>query len=147
LNSYACCIECGALLRDGISCWDQFGALLSREADDPELLAEHYLTVATYNLQHPAQFTKGALADLRAAFIEHLDHGLPVTKIRRRMGKAFKGQRPVLRPEGERRPRPRVWSMTISDVYVPETLEGSAARVREWAQQVRDELSSSPGVT
>lgn len=51
------CPECGARRVEGMTCWEQLGMIIAWEADDPELLAEHFLTVATYNLQHPAQFT------------------------------------------------------------------------------------------
>ncbi|HEY0736847.1 MAG TPA: DUF5946 family protein [Herpetosiphonaceae bacterium] len=49
--------ECGGSTVDGLTCWEQLGALIAWEYDDPELAAEHFLTVAAYNLQHPAQFT------------------------------------------------------------------------------------------
>src|SRR5262249_19672063 len=78
------CSECGAPRVDGLTCWEQLGALLAREGDDAELRAEHFLTVAAYNLQHPAQFTEAALAGLRSAFVERLDHGVAVEELRRR---------------------------------------------------------------
>jgi hypothetical protein len=71
-----------------MTCWEQLGLLFTWEWNDPTLQAEHFLTVAAYNLQHPAQFTDEALAGLRALFIEHLDNDLPITEIRRRVGKA-----------------------------------------------------------
>ncbi len=55
------CPECGARSVNGMNCWEQLGLLLAWEYDDPELQAEHFLTVAAYNLQHPAQFTDEAL--------------------------------------------------------------------------------------
>lgn len=123
-----------------MSCWEQFGALLAWEADDPELLAEHFLTVATFNLQHPAQFTDEALTALRDTFIDHLDRGLPVPEIRSHMSKEFEGSRRVQLDEAKRQPNPRIWSMTITDVYIPEKPEGAAERVRVWAKSIRDEL-------
>ncbi len=83
--------ECGAPLVDGLSCWEMLGGLIAWEAQDPELLAEHFLTVASYNLQHPAQFTDAAITGLRAIFIEHLDHGLAIVEIRRRMRRTLTG--------------------------------------------------------
>jgi hypothetical protein len=123
-----------------MTCWEQIGAILAWEAHDPELLAEHFLTVACYNLQHPAQFTDEALAGLRGALIERLDADLPVTEIRRRAGRANAGSRRVLRPEAERRPTLRRWSSTIADVYLHNQPAGAAARVREWAAAIRREL-------
>ncbi|MDQ5853357.1 MAG: DUF5946 family protein [Chloroflexota bacterium] len=134
------CPECGAPIVDGLSCWEQLGLLIAWEFQDPELQAEHFLTVSAYNLQHPAQFTDEALAGLRAMFVEHLDNGLAVPEIRRRVGKASAGNTRVLKDESERRPVLRSWSMTIADVYLPGRPEGAAARVRAWAASIRAEL-------
>jgi hypothetical protein len=136
----ATCEECRAPRVGGLTCWEQLGWLLAWEADDSELLAEHFLTVATYNLQHPAQFTDDALQGLREAFVDRLERGVPVAEIRRRMGRASAGATRVLRPESERRPVPREWRMTIADVYLPGQPRGAAERVRRWAAAVRAEL-------
>jgi hypothetical protein len=103
-------------------------------------MAEHFLTVASYNLQHPAQFTEEALADLRTALIERLDQGVPVQVLRRRAAQRYGGQKRVLRPEAERRPVLRRWRMTIADVYLPAQPQGAAERVRRWAAAIRSEL-------
>jgi hypothetical protein len=75
MNILMTCPECGASPVDGLNCWEQLGMVISWEGQDPELAAEHFLTVASYNLQHPAQFTEEALAGLRASFIERVDRG------------------------------------------------------------------------
>ncbi len=129
-NNVALCLECGAPTINGMSCWEQLGLLIAWEHQDSELQAEHFLIVASYNLQHPAQFTDEALMALRAAFIERLDSGLSIAEIRRRVGKAAEGKRRVLRDEAERRPILRAWSMTIADVYIPDQPQGAAQRVR-----------------
>jgi hypothetical protein len=116
------------------------GALIAWEYDDPELLAEHFLTVASYNLQHPAQFTEKTLAGLQAVFAERLDHGLGIAEIRRRVGKAAAGAARVLRPEADQRPVLRQWAMTIADVYLPDRPAGAADRVRAWAALIRAEM-------
>lgn len=134
------CPECGAPFRDGMTCWEQLGGVLGWEQHDPELLAEHFLTVASYNLQHPAQFTEEALDGLRAALIEHLDHGLPVPEIRRRMGTKFEGSARVYRSKSDRHPVVRRWPVTIAAVYTPDRPEGAAQRVRDWAASIRREL-------
>ena len=134
------CPECGAPPVDGMTCWEQLGLLIAWEHQDPELQAKHFLIVASYNLQHPAQFTDAALAGMRAVFIEHLDHGLAVEEIRRRVGRASAGNTRVLRDEAERQPTLRGWSMTIADVYTPDQPEGAAARVQAWADTIRNEM-------
>ena len=131
------CPECGAPRVNGMTCWEMLGALLAWEYDDPELQAEHFLTLASYNLQHPAQFTETALTGLQAAFIERLDQGLGIAEIRRRVGKAAAGATRVLRPEAERQPVLRQWPMTIADVYLPDQLAGAAERVQAWAAVIR----------
>ena len=135
------CPECGAPRVQGLSCWEMLGMLLAWEYDDPELQAEHFLTMACYNLQHPAQFTEATLAGLRAVFIEKLDYGLAVAEIRRRVGKAAAGATRVLKPEEERRPVLRQWAMTIADVYLPDQPTGAAVRVRAWAAVIRRALT------
>ena len=139
-STTATCPECGAPAVDGMTCWEQLGAIGAWEFQDPELMAEHFVTVASYNLQHPAQLTDEALAGLRAAFVGRLDDGLPVAEIRRRAGQAYAGAKRVRKQESERRPVLRRWGMTIADVYIPGRPEGAAARVRAWANAIRREL-------
>lgn len=134
------CPECGAPRVEGMTCWEQPGMLIAWEADDPELLAEHFLTVATWNLQHPAQFTDDAILGLRAAFTGRLDRGVSVAQIRASIGRASAGSTRVLRPQAERRPRLRAWTRTIAHVYIPGQRQDAAARVREWAAAVRREI-------
>jgi hypothetical protein len=116
------------------------GAILAWEWQDPELAAVHFLTVASYNLQHPAQFTEPALHGLRKQFIAHLDEGVAVSEIRRRVGRLVAGATRVLKPPAERRPVLRRWSMTVADVYVSEQPAGAADRVKRWAACIRQEL-------
>ena len=130
------CPECGAPTVNGMTCWEQLRAILAWEQQDHELSAEHFLTVASYNLQHPAQFTGEALAGLRAAFIERLDNGLPVEEIRRRVGRASEGKKRVLKDASERRPVLRCWERTIADVYIPDQPHGAVERVRTWAAAI-----------
>ncbi len=133
------CPECSAPRVNGMTCWEMLGGVLAWESQDPELLAEHFLTVASFNLQHPAQFTDAALAGLRTVFIEHLDQGLALVEVRRRVGKVAAGATRVLKPEAERQPRLHQWRMTIADVYLPDHPKGAAERVRAWAATIRAE--------
>ncbi len=139
------CPECGAPAVDGLSCWEQLGALLAWEYDDPELRAEHFLTVASWNLQHPAQFTDDALDYLRSALFEHLEHGVAVEELRRRAARRFGGKTPVLKGPSDRHVVPRGWSVTIADVYTPDRSDGAAERVRAWAAAIRRELQRPDG--
>lgn len=134
------CPECGAPRVDGLDCWGQLGAIIAWEWQDPALMAQHFLTVASYNLQHPAQFTDEALAGLRQQFIEHLDNGVPPHEIRRRVSSIAEGKVKVRWPEPERRFVLRRWPLTSADVYLPDQPTGAAERVKAWAASIREEL-------
>lgn len=136
----ATCPECGAPNAAGMNCWEQLGGIIAWEWQDSALLAEHFLTVASYNLQHPAQFTDAALAGLRAAYIDYLDQGIKIAEVRRRVGSVAAGATRVLKRKEERQPALRRWAMTIADVYLPDQPVEAAARVRAWAASIREEL-------
>lgn len=140
MNDDTYCPECGAPRVDGLDCWSQMGAVCAWEWQDPALAAVHFLTVASYNLQHPAQFTAATLDNLAAVYSEYLDHGLAVAEIRRRVGAQAEGAVRVLKPPAERRPVLRRWPMTIADVYLPDKPQGAAERVQAWAASIRREL-------
>jgi len=110
------------------------------EYQDTELMAEHFLTVASYNLQHPAAFQEEAIPGLRAALIDRLDKGMSIAEIRRRAAAVYDGSKRVLKPLAERRPVLRRWERTIAGVYLPEQPEGAAERVRAWAASIRWEM-------
>ena len=139
-TAHATCSECGAPRVDGLDCWGQLAAIIAWEWQDPELRAQHFLTVASYNLQHPAQFAEAALAGLRQQFIDHLDNNLPVAEIRRRVATMAEGKVKVRKPEPERRFVLRRWPLTIADVYLPARPTGAAERVKAWATSIREEL-------
>ncbi len=139
-HDHGWCAECSAPPIATLTCWEQLGLLIAWEYDDPELQTEHFLTVASYNLQHPAQFTDDALASLRTVFITYLDNGLAIAEIRGRLGSTFAGTKRVLKDESKRQPTRRSWSMTIGDVYIPDMPSGAAVRVRAWATSIRNEL-------
>lgn len=134
------CPECGAPAIDGMGCFEQLAWTIGWESEDPELLALHFYTVASFNMQHPAQFTDETLAGLRSLYIEAVDAGWTGEQVRRRAVEVGTGQAKVLRPESERRPVLRRWSRTIADVYWPEQPAGAAERVRAWVAAVRAEL-------
>ena len=140
IDKHTVCPECGAPEINDMNCFEQLCAIGVWEFNDPELLAEHFLTVASYNLQHPAKFTGEALKALSAVFIDHLDNNLPVPEISKRIAQMSEGKKRVLRDESEQRPILRTWKMTIADVYIPNRPEGVAQRVREWAASVKKEL-------
>lgn len=136
----ALCPECGADKIMGMNCWEQLGGILACEWHDPDLFAEHFLTVASYNLQHPAQFTNEAIELLREAFVDHLDNRTPVSLLRQRVARSAAGKKQLLSRGPVRQMVLRRWSMTIADVYLPDQPEGAARRVRKWARTIRSEF-------
>jgi Family of unknown function (DUF5946) len=138
---FANCSECGALSRDGLTCEDRFHAILGLEREYPELAAMHFLTVAAYNIQHPAQFTPEAIAGLRKSFVDFLEGRIDIAGIRDR-GHYFDGNRRVLRPALERHPVLVCWKTTTADVYNPFDNAATAARVKCWVDSVKSEIES-----
>lgn len=49
IHASECCPECGGPKVDGLDCWEQLGGVIAWEVEDPELAAEHFLTVASYS--------------------------------------------------------------------------------------------------
>jgi hypothetical protein len=141
-NAETTCPECGAPRVQSMACWEQLGGILAWEYTDPDLQAEHFLTVASYNLQHPAQFTDEAIAGLRISLSQRLDHQVTDAEIRRRTARAFEGSARVKRPAAEQHPVLRHWTMTIADVFLPDPPEGAADRVRAWAASIRRDLEA-----
>jgi hypothetical protein len=134
------CAECGGPLVDGKDCREQLASILGWESSDPELFTLHFYTVASFNLQHPAQFTDGALQELRSAFVEALDATTPIETLSRKMGAKFQGSKRVLRSAGNRHPVLKDWQVTGADVFASGLPDGAAYRVRRWASSVRTPL-------
>lgn len=100
--------------------------------------------VAIFNLQHASRFRQDAIEGLMSAVIAHLDDGLPVSAIRRQVGRAAAGPTRVLKPQAERVVVFRRWQLTIDHVYARNTPQDAASRVREWARATRRELPVPP---
>lgn len=126
------CPECGAA-QVPLTCRERFELLLAWEGDDDALRGQHFLTVASFNLQHPAAFTDEARAGLEDALDGYLDGRLTIADIRRRASRAAR----VHRPADEVRPRRRDWPMTIDAVVAPGQPAHAATRVRAWAESIR----------
>jgi hypothetical protein len=123
-----------------MTCQGQLAAILGWEYEDRDLFNEHFFTVASFNLQHPAQFTDEALSALRSTFIEAFDGTTPFETLRRRSAAMFDGKQRVLKDEADRRPGLRRWKVTIADVYNHGRPQGASGRVRKWAAAIRSEL-------
>ena len=133
------CPECGSLQVNGLSCFEQLGQVLAWESQDVDLWDVHFLTVASYNLQHPSQFTDEAIAGLKASFTDYLDGKTTIEQILQKIRAAYNGSQRVKKAEDQRVVQPRSWSITISDVYIPDQPHGAAERVKTWADTIKQE--------
>lgn len=131
------CPECGAPIRT-LACRERLDLLLAWEWEDEQLRALHFLTVASFNLQHPSPFTDEAITGLQAAFRGYLDGDLTIADIRRGAA-ALNGSQRVRRAVPARGAS-AAWTMTIDAVAQPDQPSGAAARVRAWAQAIRRDL-------
>ena len=139
------CPECGASQRP-LTCRARLELLLAWEAEHATLRELHFLTVASYNLQHPAVFTDEARLGLARAFAGYLQGRLTVGQIRRQAA-AVNGATRVYRPASDVHPVRRSWAITIDEVAVPGHAAQAAERVRAWADSIHRALigSSSGG--
>lgn len=85
------CQECGAPRVDGKNCFEQLGVILLWEQNDKELAGEHFVTVAAYNLQHPAQFTDESIVGLRSSLAGYLAGERTVQEIRSQNSQSYDG--------------------------------------------------------
>jgi hypothetical protein len=145
------CSECGAPLPEGGTCRDYFYELLALEAQVPGGPGElpHFFAVASYNLQHPLQFTPEAVQGLRTAVADVLAGRATLDDVRRRVRYATNGPTHVLRrpgsadeESGSRAAWPTEWPITVLDVcrVSPEEYR---ERVRQWGETVSSALDEA----
>lgn len=141
------CPECGASVPEGGTCRDNLHALLILESQMPGLNSpvSHFRAVACYNLQHPdsMRLTAEGLVALHRSLSEELDGRVSLGKLRGCTRKVYNGPVRVMRREGEAEVEwPRgSWPMTVEDLLsVEPEPDAYIARVRQWAQSVRETL-------
>lgn len=134
------CPRCGAL---GGSCEEVFHKILAMEYDSPRLLAEHFKTVACYNIQHPSIYTSEVIEGLCASLRAHLEEGVEVAEIRRRNSRLYEGDRRVRRQPAEVTVELHRWPMTIRDVWIEGDGDAAAQKVVEWAQSIVEHCRSA----
>ena len=133
MSSATTCPECGAPDQAGLTCREQWEALLGLEFSDARTWPAHFLTVACYQLQHPQTFrlTEAAREQLWRALENVVEQGQPVDEARRDVQHAFDGATRV-RAKGQA-PIPRIaWNYTVADVY-PLKPMAHVERVWAWA--------------
>ena len=135
------CGECGAQLDPGRTCRDYFNDMLALESQVPGGPGNkaHFLAVASYNLQHPADFTPDVLAGLRKTFGDVLGGRATAADALARARKATDGSTRVLRRPGDPPTRPdgwpTRWAMTVRDVC-DAPVSRYLQQVQAWATSV-----------
>src|SRR4051812_49297138 len=85
MTSKSTCFECGAIRTDGLTCQDDFYALLAYESAIDDLTPDiHMLMVLSYYIQHPHLYSPEGLAWAIHQLADAVDHGMPSSEIRRR---------------------------------------------------------------
>ena len=144
------CNQCGAVYDDGTDCESCFHALLAYENERPAAFgAVHHLTVATYYLQHPAGYTREALAHWREIVGKALAGGdsASIRDLRQLSSKRFEGSKRVREP-GASPPAwwPAAWPLTIQSVFTPGIdidVDSYVHRAREWGRATITRISES----
>jgi hypothetical protein len=139
----AVCPECGASKVTGYTCWDMLGQVIGWEYGDPELASEHFMTVACYNIQHPAQFKDEVISDLKQLLAEYLEKKMTVKQIREYVSSRTEGKVKILKEKNEVTPVLKKWEMTIADIYTDPKPENPAEKVRQWGNLINLEIKNS----
>ncbi|MFK8052002.1 MAG: DUF5946 family protein [Woeseiaceae bacterium] len=141
------CMGCGGLFDDekgpvhdymlsSPGCWAQYGLILAREYQNPELFASaHRLTVDAYALQHPGknnerrayQSVRIHYTSLHLIFAHDLRHAEATEALKQLAQGSFS---PLTS-------RPSDFEVTVSDVLKSD-LENHAAAVARWARCAYD---------
>lgn len=139
MDSVQRCPECGAIW-DGKTCQDDFGQMLSWEAENPGLGEVHHLMVLCYYLQHPSLYSPEGLTGARELLTEFMERGISPSEARKRnRDKVDSGRRQWnIKGTPERHGeygRFITWELTASDVTA-KGVDNYCAMVKNWARSV-----------
>lgn len=132
------CPECGAQLREGVTCEDYFYQMLFWENEFPENGEVHHLAVLCYHLQHPSRYSPEGLRYALGLLADFVERGRDPQEVRRRsrdsVDSGSRSWKITGRPGAQGAyPRPVRWKMTAADV-VAGGAEQYRASVRAWAR-------------
>lgn len=146
------CPECGSLLDDVAECRDYLNEMIRWDFEDFIGVGKvHHLTVLSYNLQHPSQYSPQGLEDAKASLQEFLINPESFKEHdawnRKMLASDVRDWKITGTPEdhGEYEMVP-VWKMTASDV-VKGGLSEYVENVKEWASSVLESLKESGNIT
>jgi hypothetical protein len=137
------CPECGAALRDYMTCQEIFDAFLVLEFSDPGYGDVHFLTVACFLIQHQ-KYSDAGLIWIEKQLRAHMKDDILVEQIRRRAADAAASDErkwKFTRQPNESKLKPIRWSMTIGDVEAQYQDAGSyRSLMRKWAGIILEEM-------
>lgn len=142
------CAECGAPLPETGTCRDNFHTLLFLESQVEDAAGDlaHFYAVSAYILQHPISFNykEETLTTLLKNVGGMLDGRLTLDQLRQRTRRMANNATPITRRADDPLPdwHSGPWPMTVSDVCAA-GVKGYATAVQQWAQAVRETLSSA----
>lgn len=140
------CPDCGAPMKNDLTCQEMFDELLAREFSDPACGAVHHLTVLCYNLQHPGAFSEESIQWSISALTAAVKQKWTAEDILSDNRRNLSGKKvPILRkdnlPVDSLRDH---WTMTVANVYSVSP-KGHAERVKKWATAIIEDLEESMG--
>ncbi len=137
------CPQCGALIRNGVTCEEAFHQMLALEFEDESFNDIHFLTVATYMIQH-GQYSPAALVWIEERLREYLHDGVSTSRIRRQAVQHMDGKQrnwKVLRQPDEPPQDFIPWSITIQEVFQSyQDPPGYCRAVKHWAEVTLNEM-------
>ncbi len=141
------CPECGATLKDNLTCEDHFHQMLYWENEFPGHGVVHHLTVLCYYLQHPSLYSPDGLRYGLGLLVEFVENQVSPQEIRQKSrSQVDSGQRgwKVTSRSGQKGAysHPVDWTMTARDVTAPGA-EHYIESVRRWANRVFQDLKQS----
>lgn len=136
------CEDCGAEMKDDLTCQEMYAEVLAREFSDPVCGKVHHLTVLCYNIQHPGSISRESLEWSISTLAAAMKGKWSGEDLLQQVGQSLaKKEIPTLlsSPEEPVDGLTRNWSMTIADVYNLDA-QGQAERVRAWAEAILNDL-------
>ncbi|OZB92322.1 DUF5946 family protein [Paenibacillus sp. XY044] len=135
------CDKCNAELPLGNTCESILNEFLALEFSDPGYGKVHFLTVASYMVQHQG-YSDEMYAWVQSALRKHLEEGYPTELIRQDMARGPGSTKGIRRPL-DAQPLPKIsWTMTIADVAAQmHDAESYCKLIKQWGRTTLKEMA------
>lgn len=134
------CEKCSAHLPMGNTCQSIFNEFMALEFTDPSYGQVHFLTVASYMVQHEG-YSDEMYVWVQTALRKHLEEGYATELIRQDMARGPGSTKGIRRPVNAS-PLPKVaWTMTIADVAAQmHDAESYCKLIEQWGRTTLKEM-------